>query len=122
MSAGAFQIEKYQDNTTTRVYPIRVQPETLAATFGGTANAVTTDPVTEPTFAQISRSNGGYGVRPRKVTVRFTAAPPTGYKADQTYSIPILTAALWDSINPASVGEYLGVATVVVSKAPESVR
>lgn len=122
MSAGAFEISKYQDNTGTRVYAIRVQPETLAATFGSAVNDPTADEVTEPIFAQVSRANGGYGVRPRKVTIRFTTTLPSGYKADGTYSIPILTSALWDAITPASAGVYLGQPCIVISKSPESVR
>ena len=122
MSAGAFNVSKYESNIGTRIYPIRIQPESLAATFGGTANDAPAGAVTEPIFAKVSRSNGGYGVKPRAVSVRFTAAPPTNYKADQTYRIPVMTSDLWDAINPASVGTYLGVATVVVSKSPESIR
>ena len=122
MSAGAFQISKYAANDGTSIYPVRLQPETIAADFDGTANDEPAGATTEPLFAKVSRSNGAYGVRPRKVTFRFTGTPPTGYKADQTYDIPILQAALWDSINPGTTGNYLGVATQVVSKAPESLR
>ena len=122
MSAGAFQIAKNEANDGTSIYPVRLQPETLGAAFDGTANAEPTGATNQPIFAQVSRANGGYGVRPRKATVRFTAAAPTGYKADQTYTLPVMTAALWDSIVPGQVGTYLGVATQVVSKTPESIR
>lgn len=122
MSAGAFSISKYQANDGTSIYPVRLQPETLAAEFDGTANAEPAGATNQPIFAQVSRANGAYGVRPRKATIRFTATPPTGYKVDQTYTLPIMTSALWDTIVPGQVGTYLGVATQVVSKAPESIR
>lgn len=122
MSSGAFQLAKYEANDGTSIYPVRLQPETLAAEFDGTANDEPAGATNQPIFAQVSRANGGYGVRPRKITVRFTAAPPTGYKADQTYDLAIMTAALWNAAVPGQTGTYLGVATQVVSKAPESIR
>lgn len=122
MSAGAFDpTAKYESNTGS-IHSIRVQPETLALTIGGTANAVPAGAVDSPFRAQVSRSNGAYGLKPRAVTIRFTAAPPTGYKADETYTLPVMQATLWDTANAGTVCEYLGVAGIVVSTSPESIR
>ena len=121
MSAGSFELSKYEANDGG-VYPIRVQPETLALTLGGTANAAPAGDVDQPILAKVSRANGAYGVRPRKVTIRFTAAPPDGYSENQTFSLPVMQPTLWDGATTGTVAEYLGVAAIVVSRSAESIR
>jgi hypothetical protein len=122
MSAGAFSVSRYQANDSARIYAIKIQPETIAAAPGGTANAVPTAATTEPVYARVIKSKNAYGVKARSVRIRFTAAPPTGYLVGQTYSIPILTATVWNAIAPGQVGTYLGTACVVVSKSPELIK
>lgn len=121
MSAGAYVTTRYATNAG-EIHPIRLQPETLALSIGGTANAAPTGALTRRLRATVSRSNGANGLKPRAVTIRFTAAPPAGYKADQTFTIPVLQAALWDSAIEGTTAEYLGVAAQVVSTSPESLR
>ena len=121
MSAGAFELSKYQGNAG-EIYPIRLQPETLAFEVDGTANAAPAGAVTIDQLVKVSRSNGAYGVRPRKVSIRFTGTPPTGYKADQTYDIPVMTDALWQTATRTTAVNYLGVAGEVVSRSSEDIR
>lgn len=120
MSAGPFVSSKYEcDNDDIR--PIRVQPETVAATIGG-ANTAPAGAVDAIGSARVGGGNRQFGVKARSVTIRFTAAAPDGYKADQLYRVPILTKARYDAISIGTTGTYLGVACVVVGKNPERVR
>lgn len=121
MSAGAFEVSRYVRNDG-EIHPIRIQPETAALVIDGTTNAASTSAVTRQTLAKISKSNSAYGVRPRKINVRFTSTLPTGYKADQTYAIPALQEAIWDAALPSTTGTYLGSDVVVVSRQAENVR
>lgn len=123
MSAGAFQVSKYQADNTARIYPVKIQPESAAlAVPTGTPNNPPAGATTEPTFARARKNRAAYGVGCRQVGVRFTATLPTGYLANQVYRIPILTPAYYASINPGATGTYLGQAVVVVSKYPETLR
>lgn len=104
------------------IHPIRVQPETLAATFDGTANAAPSGPATSDISAQVTGSRRGLGLFARYVTVIFTATPPTGYLANQRYKIVVPSDTVYDGINVNDTGTYLGVATQVISKTPEVQR
>lgn len=116
MSAGQFERTKYEADNGD-IYPIRVQPETLAATFGGTANAAPTGAVDQQGLARVSGGNRRIGIKARSVTIAFTATPPTGYEPNQLLRVPILTLDLYNAINPNSTtGSYLGVNVIVVGK------
>ena len=117
MSAGAFELTRYEADSGL-IHPIKVQEETLTANFGG-ANTPPAGETDTDISAKVSKGNREYGLRPRLITVRFSAAPPTGYKAEQLYRIPILTPARWAAVNKGTTGTYLGTAAVVVSKSGE---
>lgn len=121
MSAGTFARTKYQANNGD-IYPIRLQPETLELTIGGTANSAPAGATTERLLASVSKGNREYGVKPRRVGVKFSAAPPVGYKPDQIYYIPILGSAFYGTIAVGATGIYLGVAVDVVSLLPELIK
>lgn len=122
MSAGAFERSKYEANNGD-IHAIRVQPETVAATFGGTANNPPAGAVDQQTSARVGGGNREYGVKARAVSVTWTGAAPAGYEDGQLLRVPILTEELYDAITPNStVGTYLGAAVVVVGKLPERVR
>lgn len=117
MSAGSFQNSKYQ-LPNGEIAVVRVQPETLAATFspGGT-NAAPTGAATLPGTYPLNR--GGRRRRPfstRYARVRFTETPPDGYAAGSVLTIPILTNAVFGNITEQSTGTYLGTAIEVLSK------
>ena len=121
MSAGAFVLSKYEANNGD-IYPIRLQPESLDLEIATVSNDEPAGAVDQPTRAKVSRARGAIGIRPRKVSIRFTDPAPTGYKADQSYTIPVLQASLWDSAIAGTVASYLGVAAVVISRSPEDIR
>ncbi len=122
MSAGAFISSRYQADATTDIYRIRVQPETLSATFGGTANAAPTGAVTMQASARSSGGNRRVGVKARSFTIRFTATPPTGYAPNQLLRVPVLTPALYNATAIGAAANYLGTAAVIVGKNAERIR
>lgn len=120
MSSGAFVRSKYEADDGT-ILNIRVQPETISANLGG-ANAAPSGDVNGLGSAKARGGKREIGVKARRVRVAFTATVPTGYKADTTLEIPILTKALYDGIALGSTGTYLTVPVQVIGKSAESVR
>lgn len=122
MSAGAFSSVFYAlDNG--EVAGIRVQPETLLASFTpGGVNAAATGPATLPTRARVSGGNRRYGIKARSVTIEFTGTVPDGYLAGSNITLPVLTPAVYNAIVPDGTGTYLGAAIRVVGKSPERVK
>jgi hypothetical protein len=126
MSAGQFLDSKYASNDGL-VFPVRLQPETLALTLGGTANTATADAIDAGLPTLVTRkSRKGFGVHPRSVTVRLTAdgtGQTADYEAEGTlHTIPVLQAATWEGYTKGATGTYLGIACILVSKTPEQVR
>jgi len=119
MSAGAFQISKYQSDTTANIFAVRIQPETLTATIATVANAAPTGAVTMPGRLKLSAGRKTVGVRPRKVSIVFTATAPSGYKAGAVERIVALTPAFFAACTIGATGTYLGVACQVVGRSPE---
>lgn len=120
MSAGQFASSKYQADSGN-IYSIRVQPETLLATIGGTANAAPAGAVDQEVSAKVSKGNRGIGMKPRAVTFRWTGAAPDDYNPQGLVTIPILTQALYNAIVKDAAVSYLGATGAVVSKSPERV-
>lgn len=124
MSAGQFEISRYSTTGLgVQIMPIRVQPETLAATIGGTSNDPPAGNTTLDLRVNVSAGNNAYGVKPRKATLRFTnqAALPAGYSGDDI-TIPVMTQATFDAWTLGSTGTYLGSDVQVLSKLPERIR
>lgn len=118
MSAGPFTRSIYLSDTTLK-HPIRVQPETLEAEFAGDINEAPAGPTTSEISAQVTGSRRGLGLFARYVTVVFTTTPPLGYSVGKYYRIPVLDPTVFSGIALLSAGEYLGVATQVISKTSE---
>lgn len=122
MSAGNFDRSKYVGDDGVSIYPVRIQPETLALTLGGTANAAVAGAVTEKVSARVSGGRRTLGISCRKVRFQFTAEPPEGYEAGRVLTLPILQPALFQSIAKGTTGTYLGVAVEVLGKTPEYIN
>lgn len=120
MSAGQFVRSRYQANDG-EIYPIRVQPETVSANIGA-ANTAPAGATTQSQFAKARKGVREYGIGARSVTVAFTGALPDGYAANQSYRIPVLTAAAFDAAVVGGTGTYLAAPIEIVSKTPERVR
>lgn len=121
MSSGTFTDSKYE-SAAGDIYNCRVQPETLAATLGGTANAAPAGAATQKVSARSSGSKRAYGMTMRSVVLRFTGAAPDGYSGDDI-SIPILTPDLYNSLTAkTTTGTYLGADVIVQAKSGEQER
>jgi len=122
MSSGAFVRSRYEADDGT-VFGCKVQPETLAATIGGSANAAAAGTVDGVGSARAGGGNREYGVKMRSVSVSFAAgAEPEGYKAGTILRIPVMTAARYNGAAIGSSVTYLGATGTVVGKSPERVR
>lgn len=120
MSSGVFTRAKYQlDNG--EVVKCRVQPETIAFTSDGVANAQPITPVTIPGSARMSSSQKRKGVNARTIRIRLNAAPDE-YAENSTLTIPVLIKANWDGYVEDDTCTYLGQAGVIVGKSPEGVK
>lgn len=118
MSSGQFLTTRYEldDGNIVR---IRVQPETVTA--WNPLPAATTFAEGYPS-AQVNKGKREFGIGARFVTLRWVAAPPTGYLATGTVKVPILSTEAYDGLVPGEQVEYLGVQAQVISKSPESVK
>lgn len=121
MSAGSFVQSKYQSDTGD-VHVIKVQPETIAATLGGTANAAVAGAIDSVFAAEVNRGARAYGLRPRKVTVAFETDVPTGYRPYTSLSIPVLSASVFAGVSPGDTVSYAGGSGVVTSKSGEDIN
>lgn len=116
MSSGAFVRSKYTASyNSAQIHPIRVQPETIAASIGAATNAAPTGATTTPISAKVSGSKRTIGLTARRVTIAAPATgQPTGYLPGGKTTIPALNQAFYDAAIKGSAVTYLGVATFVV--------
>jgi len=124
MSAGAFQTSLYQSNFTGSVHPIRIQPETLAMTLGGTANAPATGTAVLPS-AQVSKGKRSIGINARSITIKFaTGTAPATYKAESPITLPWLqnNAAFTGAVPGVTAVNYLSTPAILIGKSPEVTR
>ena len=122
MSAGDFEIGKYESNTTGSIHPIRVQPETKALTVNGTANAYPAGTTDTPVSAQSSQSRRSLGVNARSVTIKFPTTAPTGYKVGEPIRLPWFTPFPTPAFIKGQAVTYLGGTGILVSYNEEKVN
>jgi len=123
MSAGPFVTTFYETSSENGSFVLRAraQPETLAATIDGTANAGVDGPATAPGSATISQGRRSAGVNMRYVTLGWTGSPPTGYSGDPV-RIPVFDPAVFAAWTLGETGTYLGAAVEVLSRVGETVK
>lgn len=122
MSSGSFARSKYADDSGV-VHPIRIQPETLALTIGGTANAAPAGNIAAGVVsAKVSGSSRSLGLTARKVRFQFSGAVPDGYKPASTISLPWLVQSTFGAISPNATGTYLGQPIIVLGKSGETLK
>nr|CRY96881.1 hypothetical protein [uncultured prokaryote] len=120
MSQGSFVGSKYQSDTGDTHF-IKVQPETIAATLGGTANAAPTGDIDSVFAAEVNRGARAYGLRPRKVTIAFEDDVPEGYRPYTSISIPVLEPTVFSGIAIRDAVTYAGGTGIVSSKTGENI-
>lgn len=124
MSAGVFDISLYASNTLGTVHRIRIQPETLGAQLGATANAAPAGPAVLPS-AQVSKSKRAIGINTRTITIKFADGDePMGYKAESPITIPWLqnNAAFTGAVPGITAVTYLGAPAILVGTSAEKVN
>lgn len=92
MSGGRFNKTAKYETADAVVRPIKVQPETITTwnpePAGSSAGA----------FIRVGGSRRGYGSTARLARFEWNGAPPAGYDARGTITLPILTAAAWNGL------------------------
>jgi len=124
MSAGAFVNSSYQASygDGLSIHPIRVQPETLAASVGGTANAAPAGAINNPIQARSTGGRRSFGLVARFVTLRAPATDqPDTYLPLGFTRIPCLTEAFFDACVKGATVTYLGAAYTVSGRGGERV-
>ena len=118
MSRGAFEKNgKYQASTENGggIYPVRVQPETLALVIDGVTNSLPAGNVDQYVSASVGGSTRRNGMHCAIAYVRFDTAP-AGYKQDEVIALPLLTNAIRLATKRNATGTYLGESITVVGK------
>lgn len=126
MSAGNFVKTRYAASygAGTQIHPIRLQPESIAADFGGDANEPPAGAVNNPISAVVSRGARAKGLRPRFVTLKIEpeqAAPPE-YASFSTTKLVVLTPGVFNAITEGSTVAYLGTTWTVIGKTNEDAQ
>lgn len=128
MSTGSFVRSRYQATyDSAMIHPIKVQPETLALSIELSGGAQDNEPlsgavsITSPISARVSGGRRALGLIARKISVRFTSTPPSGYLEGQTLTLPMLNPN-FSAVAAGTPGTYQGVSIEVVSVSPEVVR
>lgn len=124
MSQGSFTTSRYGSETLGTQHPIRVQPETLDITLGGTANTPPVGTSILPS-AQVSRSRRALGINARTITFKFASGnEPTGYKPESPITVPWLqnNTAFLSAVPGETVVNAYGSPAILVGTTPEKVR
>jgi hypothetical protein len=127
MSAGDFEVGKYETNGGSYVYECRVQPETKELTLNTAANAYPAADATSglPTLEISKRGRRGFGITPRTVTVELTAdgtGETAEYATGNRYEIPVFSESVWNGYDKGQTGTYLGIACAFRAKSPEVIK
>lgn len=122
MSAGAFEISKYERDNGD-IHPVQVQPETLQATVGGTANSAPAGAIDNDISAKVGKGKREIGLGTRTVSFTWNSGgAPTGYLEGGSITIPILQQSVWAGVNRGDAVSYLTGSGTVTGKTAESVR
>jgi len=122
MSAGEFNDVTYETNQGLKT-TVKVQPETLALTLNSVANASASgDKTAGMPSARVGGSRRQIGINTRTVTIAFSGAAPTGYKAGGKVRLPVPDPTVWDGYDKGQTGTYLGVAVKFAGKSDEKVN
>lgn len=118
MSNGAFTLSKYETDNDD-IVPIKLQPETLTATFDSTANAAPSGSVSAGfPSADVSRSKRAIGIHARQISVKITT-PNSGYLDNSLVRIPVLTKSVYNATSKGDTVTCAAGTGTVAGKTPE---
>lgn len=120
---GQFSQAKYESSVGTFIYPIKLQPETLAFEAGGQINTEAAGSITANLpSATVSKSRRSIGVHPRTVSIKVTS---TGVNANNAVGtiiqIPIVSKVAFAAYKKGDTGTYQDDAVKVVGKNEEKI-
>jgi len=130
MSAGAFTTVACTDFAVpTRVYRIRVQPETtgLSVNVLGTAtvnqSGLAIEAVNQTSFMRVSGSRRSRGIKAASIRFRFVdaSAVPGNYLQGSLLTLPVLNPAILGA-GEGATGTYLGQAIIVAGTSSQGGR
>lgn len=123
MSAGKFNLQKYEVNTG-EICPIRVQPETTQLTLNGVINAQAAGSQTQGyPRATVSGSRRRNGVHARTVTIVFLTTPSAGgYAEGGSVTLPVFQKTVWEGYSDGNEGTYLGANVRFSYKTAEKIK
>jgi len=123
MSAGNFVTAKYDADygDGSAVHPIRVQPETLAATCGAEDNDEAAGAISNPIPCAAVGSKRGNAFVARRVRLKYKSGtlPPGGYTATSRTQIPALNRPFYEACTKGAEVTYLGAVWSVVGRSAE---
>lgn len=120
---GSYVFSGYEASAdSTKIFPIRVQPETIALVIDQVANDAPTGGTNQLVSARVSGSRREFGCNARAVYITWVDTPPDGYKPGKVVRLPILRKDTYDGIVKNQTGTYLGKAIRVVGKVPEYIN
>ncbi len=124
MSTGSFVDSIYRSNKPDQnLHPIRVQPETLTLTLGGTENTAPAGPATSELRAFSSSRKRRGAVNARKVGLEVTASGPNGYLLGSQIYVPWLNPATFYDVTLEDdvTGTYNGASVRVIGSSEEKI-
>lgn len=122
MSAGAYEIGRYECEATGNIHPVRVQPETKALSVNSVTNAYPAGATDSPVSAQVSQSRRALGINVRTVTIKFPTAAPDGYKVGEPIRLPWFQPFPTPAFIKGQTVSYLGATGELVSFEQEKVN
>jgi hypothetical protein len=125
MSAGKPTTAVYEVATPpgTGRASITVQPETLALTIDGTANAGSSDPVNQLASVNAGGTRRETGISAYRVRLKWTGSIPDNYDPTGIITLPLLNAAIRAKASVKdAVGVYLSQPVQVVGVTPEYIN
>lgn len=128
MSSGAFVNTFYASQSDLpNIYPIRVQPETIAATVtpstgADVPNTPDAGPANVSTSAQVGGSTRRAGLHAPVIYASLTGSPPTNYASNSRIVIPALNNAFYVAAKKNTTLNYLGTTWRITGRRAEKIR
>jgi hypothetical protein len=120
MSSGPFDIGIYEADSAEK-HLIKYQPESAIFSIGGSPNVLPAGPASSPFWAKVTRAKTEYGLRPRKIKIKWLAAPPAEYGDCQTLDVVVFDPAVYNAATIGANATYLDTPAKIVGKIREDI-